>query len=122
MNKMVIAITIATLSVVNLQTPKTLSTKEKNYLKEYAFCSCFQYATDDPDYFIKRDISLSVFREFAAGAPEYLFTSIDSLAKKAADNIKPSILADHEGKKAVLKWCLAFYESPELDALTSLKN
>ena len=110
-------ITLLILSVVNLNTDEHLSPKEKQYLKEYAFCSCFRYATDDPDYFAKRDISLSVFREFAAGQPDELFFKIDSLAKIAANNIKPSTIADHEGQKAVLKWCLTFYESNELKSL-----
>lgn len=90
---------------------------DRNLLKEYAFCKCFHYANSNLDFFRKEDISLSVYREFAAGAPIELFNGIDSLAKVAAGNIKPSIIPDHGGKKAIIKWCFNFYNSKELNDL-----
>jgi hypothetical protein len=59
-------------------------------------------------------VSLSVYREFAASYPEEVFQQIDEMAKTAAGNIKPSIIADYEGQKAIMKGCITFYESEEL--------
>jgi hypothetical protein len=92
--------------------------QERELLRQFAFCKCFQYATDDSAYFLKRDVSLSVYRDLSAGYPESVYDQLDAMAKKAADDIKPA-MADYEGKKAVLKGCLEFYDSDELKTAIS---
>lgn len=85
-------------------------------LKEYAFCSCFAHASDDSTYFSDKDISASVYADIS----EYnfnVFPLLDSIAKKYALNIKPSEIADHENKKAIMLNCFMFYHSKQLDSL-----
>jgi hypothetical protein len=79
-------------------------TQSRSLLKEYAFCKCLQFTSDDST-FLKSDISISVYRDIA----HYNFDSydkIDSLSKITAFRILPSIISDHEKKKAILMECL----------------
>lgn len=87
----------------------------RNLLKEYAFCKCFEYATKDSQ-FSKNDLSESIYKEIANYNPA-VYQIIDSLATRAAFGIEPSQIADHEGKKAILLNCFSFYKSTELDSV-----
>lgn len=87
----------------------------RKLLKEYAYCKCLQYALADTIIF-KEDISLAVYREIAL-YPWEVFDEIDIFSFEAAKNIKPSEIADHEGKKSVFLQCFRYYESLALDSM-----
>ncbi|MEI9944243.1 MAG: hypothetical protein WDN26_08440 [Chitinophagaceae bacterium] len=89
--------------------------ENRRLLKEYAYCRCFEYASKDTAFFNK-DISVAVYADIS-NYPVDVFNIIDTLAKKAASEIKPSEIPDHEGKKSVLLNCFLFYNSKKLDSL-----
>lgn len=95
-------------------------TENRNLLKEYAYCKCLNFAIADSSFF-KDDLSLSIYREIANYNPE-VYDLIDSLAKKAAYEIKPSEISDHNGKKAILIGCFSFYKSQTLDSIIRLMD
>jgi hypothetical protein len=84
-------------------------------LKEYAFCKCLEFASNDSVLF-KEDISITVYKEIANYALN-VFTSVDSLTMKAALAIKPSIIADYNHRKAIVSDCFIFFKSRQLDSL-----
>lgn len=84
-------------------------------LKEYAFCKCLEYATKDSAFF-KKDLSRAIYMEIASYYYD-AYDTIDSLSKKAASEIMPSQIADHNGEKAILLDCFIFYKSKVLDSL-----
>lgn len=88
--------------------------ENRTLLKEYAFCKCLEHASKDSSFF-QDDISISVYREIAS-YNDTAFVNIDSLAKEAAFQIKPSQIADHENRKAILSDCFLFYKSKKLDS------
>jgi hypothetical protein len=87
------------------------------YLKEYAFCKCLSQVKDyNYASATKADISASVYLDIS-GYPIDVHILLDSAAAKAAALIKPSMVPDHQGKKAVLMGCFDFYKSKQLDSL-----
>jgi len=90
-------------------------------IKEYAYCKCLQYALKD-SLLLKKDLSIGIYREIAQYYND-AYDIVDSFARKAANNILPSIIPDHNGEKAVFKDCFLFYKSEKLDSLIkTLKN
>lgn len=95
-------------------------TENRALIKEYAYCKCLQFALKDSVLF-KKDLSISIYREIAHYY-EDAYDIVDSFSKKAAAGIMPSIIADHNGEKAVFKDCFLFYKSKELDSLIKKLN
>jgi hypothetical protein len=89
--------------------------ENRTLLKEYAYCKCFEYSSNDTTFF-RTDISLMVYKEIAHYDLK-AFQIIDSLSKKAASEIKPSQIADYENKKAILSDCFLFFKSKSLDSV-----
>ena len=87
----------------------------RTLLKEYAYCRCFQYASNDT-VFLKNDISLSVYRDIA-NYNFIAYNKIDSLSRLVALGIKPSQIADYQNKKAISFDCFLFYKSKRLNSL-----
>ncbi len=95
--------------------PSKYVVESRELLKEYAFCKCVQYASNDSTLF-RKDVSTGVYRDIS----HYDFDTyhnIDSISKIAASHILPSIIADHEGKKAVFLDCFNYYKNRFLDSL-----
>jgi hypothetical protein len=93
----------------------TWQSKNRSLLKEYAFCKCLQFASND-SLKISEDLSISIYRDIS----HYdfsIYDKIDSLAKAKAKSILPSIIADHEGRKAIILNCFEFYNSKSLDSI-----
>lgn len=88
--------------------------QNRDWLKEYAFCKCLEYATKDS--FLSNDLSVSVYKEIANYDPS-VYQIIDSLSRKKALEILPSQIADYDGKKAILVSCFNFYKSKTLDSV-----
>ena len=86
----------------------------RQYLKEYAFCKCFQFASDDTSYFIN-DASLSMYADLA-NYNNTAYEKIDSLVSRNVSTFPPNIIADYENKKAVFWNCFKFYKSNQLDS------
>ena len=84
-------------------------------LKEYAFCKCFEYAELDT-FYLKSDVGAAIYRDIANYYPD-AFDVVDTFAMKMAKQILPSPIADHNGKKTVLKDCFIFFKSKQLDSL-----
>lgn len=89
--------------------------ENRGFLKEYAYCRCFQYASND-SAFLKNDISLSVYRDIA-NYNFIAYNKIDSLSRIVASEIKPSQIADYQNKKAISFDCFLFYKSKRLNSL-----
>lgn len=92
----------------------------RKILKQYAFCKCFEFASNDTAFF-NNDISTGVYIEISSYYRD-VFARIDSLAKQTARQIKPTEIPDYNNKKAVLKDCFLFYESKVLDSLIKTMN
>lgn len=90
--------------------------ESRNFLKQYAFCRCLAFAYEDSVYFRKNDISEWVYRDIARYNGN-VYDRIDSLSRIKARSIRPSIIADYEGKKAILLSCFEYYHSKILDSL-----
>lgn len=86
----------------------------RQYLKEYAFCKCFQFASGDTSYFIN-DASLSMYADLA-NYNNTVYEKIDSLVSRNVSTFPPNIIADYENKKAVFWNCFKFYKSNQLDS------
>lgn len=89
--------------------------QNRQLLKEYAYCRCFQYASGDTAYFIN-DVSLSVYFDIA----NYDFNAydkMDSLSRMTVAEFRPSEIFDYQNKKAVFLNCFNFYKSKRLDSL-----
>ena len=100
-----------------IPTRQNPTSEHKRLLKQYAFCRCFDYANGDTNYFVNKDISISVLREIASGPPDELFDKMDSFGRQAALNIKPSIIKDYDNGRAVIFGGFRFYDSKTLDSL-----
>lgn len=111
MQKIIILITLFTFGC----NPSKHIIESRQLLKEYAFCKCIQFASHDSVLF-KKDISNGVYREIAYYNFD-TYNMIDSFSKITASHILPSIIADHEGKKAVFLDCFIYYKSKVLDLL-----
>lgn len=107
----------STLIIIVITSCGTASKLKENrtWLKEYAFCKCFEYASKDTAFF-KNDMGASVYVEIAS-YDRKVFSMIDSLANQAASEIKPSEIADYNNKKATLSDCFLFQKSKRLDSL-----
>ena len=89
--------------------------QNRQLLKEYAYCRCFQYASADTAYFMN-DVSLSVYLDLA----NYDFSAydkIDSLSRMTVEEFKAFEIVDYQNKKAVFLNCFNFYKSKQLDSL-----
>lgn len=117
-------ILIVSAGLISLLTGCTSSSKLKEnrvLLMEYAFCKCLQFASQD-SLFFKNDVSIGVYRDIAQYYSD-AFDVVDSFSKRTSNKIVPSIIHDHNGKKAILKDCFFFFKSKELDSLVkSLDN
>gem|GEM_PF-5995139 len=58
------AITFYVLALFSCSSSKKLK-EHRALLKEYAFCSCFEHATNDANYFSEKDINLSVYADIS---------------------------------------------------------
>lgn len=88
--------------------------ENREYLKEYAFCQCVEFASGDS--IPSKDISRSVYRDIA----HYdltVYDAIDSLSKLKAMQIPASVIFDYGGKKAVFLHCFQYYHSSQLDSM-----
>ncbi|MFD2145536.1 T6SS amidase immunity protein Tai4 family protein [Mucilaginibacter antarcticus] len=87
----------------------------QNIYRDYVLYKCIIRAFDNDPVFSK-DISLSVYNDVAKyplGAG-LVGRKLDSLAVIKVNSIKPSIIADYEGKKAIFMQCLDYYNSKKL--------
>lgn len=96
------------------------SNKSKNQdreilMRNYAFCRCMYYALPK-DSSIHTDPSGAVFLEFLERS-DASTDALDSVARRAAATILPSVISDHDGRRLVLYECLKFYNSPTLDSV-----
>ena len=89
---------------------------KREWLKDYALCCCLLYASKR-DTLISNDISFSIYREISNYGDDDVYKTIDSVSKKAASKIEPTQIADYNGKKPLLKGCIEYYNSMELDSL-----
>ena len=90
----------------------TRVTENRQLLKEYAYCKCYQFATGDTTFFTK-DVSVSVYFDLANYNFE-AYSKIDSLTKEAITSFRPFEVPDYENKKAVFWNCFQFYKSKQL--------
>lgn len=117
MNKQLIFIGLV--FIFSCKTPSSLI-EDRASLKEYAYCKCVEHSVKDTT-FTNNDISLFVYRE-TSNYPMYVFDSIDVVARMAAEKIKPSIIEDYNGKRALMKDCFRFANSKELEAIIIKKD
>ncbi|SMC73693.1 hypothetical protein SAMN04488101_102587 [Pedobacter nyackensis] len=97
--------------------PGTSVESRRQWLKDYAFCSCLSYAnTADSTY--SNDISMGIYRDISAYNQD-AYDAVDNLSKITASKISPSVIADYEEKKPILKSCLEYYQSKTLDSLVN---
>ncbi|NCI50890.1 hypothetical protein GWC95_13205 [Sediminibacterium roseum] len=94
---------------------KTIRNAEsRTLLKEYALCKCVEYASADGLF--SNDISRTVYRDVSRYDLD-VYDEIDVFSKTYARKIQPSVIADHEGKKAAFFECFKFFKSRSLDSL-----
>ncbi|RYE55991.1 MAG: hypothetical protein EOP48_09005 [Sphingobacteriales bacterium] len=89
--------------------------KNRELLKQYAFCSCLKYAHPDTLIFAK-DPSRGVLFELSSYSDD-VYKLVDSFAKKTAHEFQPSEIADHGGSTLPFFKCFQFYNSFQLDSL-----
>jgi len=88
---------------------------ERTY-RDYVLCRCMELGFRSDSLF-KNDLSTGIYNDITLltmhfnGAKQKL----DSLAKHRADNIAPSQIADHEGRKAIMLECIDYYNSKKLE-------
>lgn len=85
--------------------------------KQYALCHCIKVAYKDDSINLK-DISEAIYQELS----DYTIMGekarmLDSFSVAKAKQIKPSQIADYNGRRAVLSDCIQFYHSKQLDSL-----
>jgi hypothetical protein len=97
-------------------TGDSTSQNKRKWLKEYALCSCIKYSFKD-DTAIKNDLSFTVYKEITDYGNLAVYRTMDSISKIAAFDIKPSQIADYNGKKALLLGCIEYYQSKKLDSI-----
>jgi len=90
--------------------------KKHKWLKEYALCSCIKYSFKN-DSAISNHLSFTIYKEITDYDKPAIYKLIYRLSKKASNNIKPSQIADFNGKRAILSGCINFAESKTLDSL-----
>lgn len=106
---------IISISLIALSCKTLKNNQYEKLLKEYAFCKCVESA-NEKDSIFKNDISKSIYIDIAHyNLNTYLL--IDSIAHVYALSIKPSIIYDHQGKRAIFLKCFEFFNSKTLDSL-----
>lgn len=93
--------------------------EKRQWAKEYALCSCLSLINKQDTAF-QNDISKTVYVEitdYNRSGARNIYKAIDSLAYKAFHSIKPSQIADYEGRKPYMKSCIEFSQSKQLDSL-----
>ncbi|MDP1764811.1 MAG: T6SS amidase immunity protein Tai4 family protein [Sediminibacterium sp.] len=89
--------------------------KNSEMLRDYALCRCLTFAMPN-DTILAHEISASIFGELSGYSSESQ-DKIDSLAKRTVNDMLPSPIFDHGSRKPILKNCILFYKSKELDSL-----
>ncbi len=100
---------------VSNNSKNSVSQNNRKWLKEYALCSCIKYSFKD-DTAIKNDLSFTVYKEITDYGNLPIYRTIDSISRIAAFEIKPSQIADYNGKKALLLGCIEYYQGKKLDS------
>lgn len=108
------------------KTPKRLSPEKQllynqregfaHFFKIQVFCDALKKSYQDKEIFEK------IGKEDLLGGYDGIAHSsiqekIDSLATKVANSIKPEEYPDFENKKFIMKACLEYYNSKELDSI-----
>lgn len=88
--------------------------KQRALLKEAALCKCINegYGTTR----VASDYSLSLYYE------QLLYTNsaqarIDSFATAYAGSIRPAVIHEYEGRRAIVYFCMEMYKSRRLDSM-----
>lgn len=114
MIKSILFFTIISFLIYGCNANKKLK-ETRSVLKQYAYCRCVEFASGDSSFF-RSDVSVGIYADISQHSRSSL-QNVDDLAKYFASTIKPSIIADHGNKKAILFNCFEFYESKRLDSL-----
>jgi len=88
---------------------------QRQAFKGYAFCNCVAFALPK-DSAIQNDISRTAYHDISIYQQD-AYNLVRTAAKQISVSIKPSIIGDHENKRAVLMDCMSFYQSKYLDIL-----
>lgn len=112
-------------STVN-KTPERLSPEKEllkhqregfaHFFKIQVFCHALEKSYQDKEIFEKIGKE-DLLGGFDGTADPTIHQKIDSLATKLANSIKPEEYLDFENKKFIMKACLEYYNSKELDSV-----
>lgn len=95
----------------------TTKIQKDSVFKEYALCSCLQYAfLKDSIDLSSKDASLGVYADLNE-FDTFSLNKIDSLVKSVVNRMQPLQIADYNKKKAITSNCIQFYKSSELSSL-----
>lgn len=89
--------------------------KERELLKEYAYCNCVLHALKE-DSIVNKDISGAIYVNISH-YDDSAYAVIMRLSRNAADSIKPPTYVDYIGKLTVLYDCNNFKNSKSLDSI-----
>ena len=112
-----ILFTVLIFLVVSCSTTKKITNQRSNWIRDYAFCSCFEYTINETIKKEIRRIDFSRAMLFDIADLSEIYKSIDSLALKQSKKIQPTQIEDYENKRPIIAKCLEFSRSKEIDSL-----
>lgn len=95
-----------------------ISEERINMIRDYSFCSCFEYSLgkDLTEDIREIDFSRALLFDISEDVSLY-FSKIDSMAKLESLKIESTQIQDYNSRKPVILRCLEFSRSNKIDSL-----